>query len=198
MRKKEEIFVICLFLFLNLLKFGESSQSKLDTNLETSITEVERLSLLSSKQFVYDFFNTNVGITTGEGGKTILANAATFPALIGQGLSMVIGLINPCGINLPHIHPRASELWYVIEGEFETGFFSENGGILVMNNVTQGQVTLYPQGVIHFEQNLNCKPAKFIAAFNNQDPGVFNYCNQSFSTSLKCCCCYSWYSLSES
>jgi hypothetical protein len=28
--------------------------------------------------------------------------------------------------------------------------------------------TVFPQGAIHFEINMNCEPAMFIAAFNNE------------------------------
>jgi len=171
--KREILFVVCWFLLLlNLLKLGETTQSVLETNLETAITELNRLSLLQDRQFIFDFENSTVGISSGTGGRTISANAATFPALIGHGVSMTIGDIGPCGINLPHIHPRATEINFVAEGKFQAGFFSENGGKLILNNLTQGQAIVFPQGVIHFEQNLNCRPAKFVAAFNHQDPGV--------------------------
>jgi len=169
-----------LFLLLNLLKFGESVQSQLETNLQTAITEVERLSLLQDKQFIFDFENTTVGVSSSQGGRIILANAMTFPAVIGHGISMAIAELGPCGLNLPHIHPRATEINFIAQGQFEAGFFSENGGKLVLNNLTAGQATIFPQGVIHFIQNLNCQPAKFVSAFNHQDPGVSIVANNFF------------------
>ncbi len=41
-----------------------------------------------------------------------------------------------------------------------------------MVNLTEGSATVFPQGSIHFEFNPSCEPAMFVAAFNNQDPGV--------------------------
>lgn len=32
------------------------------------------------------------------------------PALQGQGISMALVNLDPCTINLPHIHPRATEV----------------------------------------------------------------------------------------
>ncbi|CAM9329551.1 unnamed protein product, partial [Ectocarpus sp. 12 AP-2014] len=32
------------------------------------------------------------------------------PALDGQGISMALVNLDPCAINLPHIHPRATEV----------------------------------------------------------------------------------------
>ena len=38
----------------------------------------------------------------------------------------------------------------------------------------------FPKGAIHFEQNLNCVPATFVAAFNSEDPGVLTISNGLF------------------
>jgi hypothetical protein len=59
-----------------------------------------------------------------------------------------------------------------LQGAFEAGFFMENGNRFIMTNVTQGMAVVFPQGAIHFEQNMNCEPAVFVAGFNNEDPGV--------------------------
>ncbi|CAN0540023.1 unnamed protein product, partial [Laminaria digitata] len=32
------------------------------------------------------------------------------PALEGQGISMTLVNLKPCAINLPHVHPRATEV----------------------------------------------------------------------------------------
>ncbi len=40
-----------------------------------------------------------------------------------------------------------------------------------INNLSDGQVAIFPQGTIHYEQNLGCKPAHFISALNHEDPG---------------------------
>ena len=35
---------------------------------------------------------------------------------------------NPCDINLPHTHPRATETALILEGELLAGIAEENGG----------------------------------------------------------------------
>ena len=85
---------------------------------------------------------------------------------------MTIGFLGPCGINLPHTHPRATEINYSVDGDFIVGFYQENGGEFIMNEIHKNQVAVFPKGAIHFEQNLNCVPATFVAAFNSEDPGV--------------------------
>src|SRR6202034_4501740 len=93
---------------------------------------------------------------------------------------MTVGFIDPCGINLPHTHPRATEILYVVSGTFESGFFQENGAHFVMNTIVPGQATIFPQGSIHFQQNLNCTSALFVAAFNSADPGVQTVANSFY------------------
>jgi len=118
------------------------------------------------------FLNPPSGVSKGQGGETVAATAANFAALIGHDIAMTVGFIEPCGINLPHIHPRATEINFIVEGEFQAGFFSENEGKFVGNTLKPGMVTVFPRGVIHFEINMSCKRGVFVAAFNSQDPGV--------------------------
>jgi hypothetical protein len=87
----------------------------------TAWCAVERGSLLKNDDFVFVFDtpcrNTSeLGVVTGEGGKTVRADHSTFPALIGSGGAVTIGFLKPCGFNSPHVHPRAAELNLVVEG----------------------------------------------------------------------------------
>ena len=68
-------------------------------------------------------------------------------ALIGSSffLTRYKLLIRPCGMNTPHIHPRATEFLYLVSnGQLETGFIEENGAIFVINPLIQGQGTTFP------------------------------------------------------
>ena len=48
----------------------------------------------------------------------------------------------------------------------------ENGARFVPVELAAGSAAVFPQGAIHFEMNPTCEPAMFVAAFNNEDPGV--------------------------
>ena len=62
---------------------------------------------------------------------------------------------------------------YVIEGHMRSAFVEENGGEgAVVNDLYQGDVMFFPQGLIHYQQNIGCEPATFLAALTNEDPGV--------------------------
>ena len=79
------------------------------------------------------------------------SNVDTFPALKGEGIANTLFSLNPCAINTPHVHPRATELFFVLSGKFKTFFTEENGGRTIVNEVSTGQVTFFPQGLIHGE-----------------------------------------------
>ncbi|RUS13109.1 hypothetical protein BC938DRAFT_478127, partial [Jimgerdemannia flammicorona] len=99
----------------------------LDNELVLATTEVDRIALITDPtNFVFDFAHAEVKQEAG--GRIVASNTKNFPALIGHGIAMAVGFIEPCGINLPHIHNRATEILFVVSGEFETGFFIENGG----------------------------------------------------------------------
>jgi hypothetical protein len=133
--------------------------------------------------FVFNFLNPpgGSGETIGKGGHTVGASGANFPALIGTGMAMTVGFLGPCGFNTPHTHPRATEFNIIVAGSaLRTGIIHENGGRFIENDVPLGSAAIFQQGVIHFEQNLGCDPAVFVAGFNNEDPGVDQIANRFF------------------
>ncbi len=67
---------------------------------------------------------------------------------------MTVGYISGCEINLSHTHSHGTEINIIVSGEFETGLFQENGAWFIMQTVSAGQAIIFPQGAIHFEENL--------------------------------------------
>jgi oxalate decarboxylase/phosphoglucose isomerase-like protein (cupin superfamily) len=119
--------------------------------------------------------------SNGLGGTIRALSVSTLPSLEGQGIAYTLFEIEPCGINLPHVHPRATEMIYVDQGEnLRTAFVEENGGRLITNDITRGQVTFFPQGLVHYQQNLGCSPVVFLSALNSEDPGVLSVASQTF------------------
>jgi len=142
--------------------------------LQLASTAQERIGLIpNNRDFVYDFLNPPEGATTtGQGGRTVLADREVFPALIGTGVSMTVGFIGPCGFNTPHTHPRSSEYNLIVQGRLGTEFMTENGARNIINTLETFQSTVFPQGAIHTEFNPDCTPAVFAAGFASEDPGV--------------------------
>ena len=164
-----------LFNYL-LLLFAFINKVKLDTAMQ-------RRQKFAASDFKFNLLGKpNI---VGAGGNSKTAFVSDFPALEGNGISSVLFHIEPCGINLHNFHPRATELLYVIQGKLQTGFLEENGGRFISNNLNQGETTIFPQGLIHYVQNMGCKNATFISAFNNEDPGVLTVLNRLFDIPLE-------------
>ncbi|KAJ7117738.1 RmlC-like cupin domain-containing protein [Mycena epipterygia] len=142
-------------------------------------TAVDRVNTLSpDSQFVFDFFNPPAGVVTGAGGHTVTATSGTFAAVVDNGVAM--SFLGPCAMNTPHTHPRATEINFSVNGTLRTGILTENGARFIVNDLNPGMMTVFPQGAIHFEMNTGCEPAMFVAAFNNEDPGVLSLAQRFF------------------
>ncbi|KAL8950206.1 MAG: hypothetical protein Q9222_003753 [Ikaeria aurantiellina] len=150
--------------------------------LQLAPSQEDRFDILTSQGpadtwLKYDFnpaANPNPGGGKGLGGQGDLANRKTFPALINLGVAMSAGFMNPCGMNKPHVHPRASEFLTLANGKsLKTGFILENGLTQQFSTTLElYQGAIFPQGSIHYEFNDNCESAVFLAAFSNEDPGL--------------------------
>jgi hypothetical protein len=55
----------------NIRNKRQSSAS--DVALQEAVVELQRQSQLTDSQFVFDFLNSNVGISSGTGGRTVAA-----------------------------------------------------------------------------------------------------------------------------
>ncbi|KAJ7433591.1 spherulin-1B precursor [Mycena galericulata] len=120
---------------------------------------------------VFDF-NNQAPAAGAKGGSILLAIVDSFPILEGLGVAGGVSFIQPCGLNIPHTHPRSSEFFVVTEGILDTGFVQENGfSTQVKTQLGTYQATVFPMGSIHFQQNPTCSPAIFVAGFGNEDPG---------------------------
>ncbi|KAL2209796.1 spherulin 1a precursor [Sarocladium strictum] len=169
--------------------------------LENAETYAERQNALipsppDGTNFTFTFINNTVHKNTG--GTIALGTAANFPALIGTEVAQAIGWVNPCGLNVPHSHPRANEWLTVVRGKLVGVLVLEandgsNGDVVgkpdtvskpePMVNVTMNPFTgmLFPKGQTHFQFNPTCEPAVFTAAFDSSDPGRLQVARNFFS-----------------
>jgi hypothetical protein len=180
-----------------------TAAAALAKNLDADLTQVDVLQELLSvnhanvvpltdpqqvhDQLTFDFKAAPVG---GDGGRILVANEKNFPFLVSSksdgsnGISGAVAFIEPCGMNSPHTHPRATEFLTVIEGELQVGFLMENGlfaaaakdinALAFPFNTTlqQFEATIFPQGSIHFQFNPTCERSIFVASLNSADPGT--------------------------
>lgn len=115
------------------------------------------------------------GNFTGKLGSAVnLATAINFGGLNTQGLSVARIDYNPRGINPPHVHPRATEVLYLVEGSLLVGFVTTaTANTFFYQTIYAGDLFVFPRGLIHFQFNPDkSKPALAIAALNSQNPGA--------------------------
>ena len=96
-------------------------------------------------EFVFDLLNSEP--ISGPGGSIRPMSVDEVPSLAGEGVAYTLFTIEPCGINLPHLHPRATEFIYLIRGDMvRTAFVGENGEGAAVNDLSAGMATFFPQG----------------------------------------------------
>ena len=114
----------------------------------------------------------------GNGGSQHPANVGFFPGISTLGVSGVILRFNPCGVNTPHVHPRATQTQYLVKGKLLVGFV-DTAGNYYANIANAGDVFVFPRGLIHFEQNIGDEEAVGLALFNAELPGA-SFMNEAY------------------
>ncbi|PWA75104.1 germin, RmlC-like cupin domain protein [Artemisia annua] len=97
-------------------------------------------------------------------------SASVFPALNTLGMSLVRADFEVGGINVPHYHPRATEVAYVLEGKVYSGFVDTSNKVYA-KVIEKGEVMVFPRGVLHFQMNVGDSRATIIGSFDSQNPG---------------------------
>lgn len=122
-----------------------------------------------------DFFFAGLAepgvINTSMGAVVTAASVLKLPGLNALGISMARIDYAGGGLNPPHLHPRASELAYVLEGELEMGFITTKD-VLISKVIKKGEMFVFPKGLVHYQKNNRKDPASLLVAFNSQFPGT--------------------------
>ncbi|KAJ8901242.1 hypothetical protein NDN08_007091 [Rhodosorus marinus] len=148
---------------------------------ETTLAERNRR-FGSASDFVFNLKGVSADFTRA-GARIQGGDVSKFPALDNLGVSNTLFTIKPCGMNLPHYHPRATELIYVIKGQDLTVAFAEenSGRSAVVNVVGEGDNAVFPQGLLHYQINLNCEhEVQFLSSLSSHDPGVVTVPDRMF------------------
>lgn len=124
---------------------------ELTRNLRSSITRVEFVNQLSDSDMVYDF--SKVIPDPYNPGSVLNANAATFPLMIGTGMTIAQLNLGPCAMLAPHLHPRGHNVVVAVSGSTRTYMRPENGAKDVWTTLTPGKMTMFWGGSIHWMTN---------------------------------------------
>ncbi|XP_058737437.1 germin-like protein subfamily 3 member 2 [Vicia villosa] len=111
-------------------------------------------------------------------------NSNVFPGLNTLGVSFVRADFDIGGVNVPHFHPRATEVAIVLEGKIYSGFVDTKNKIFA-KVLEKGEVMVFPRGLVHFQMNVGDVPATIFGSFDSQNPGLMRIPNVVFGSEIK-------------
>ncbi|KAK1439355.1 hypothetical protein QVD17_05171 [Tagetes erecta] len=125
--------------------------------------------LLSQRGSTDEFLRSSVTIVT----------AAEFPGLNTLGLATARTDLEVDGLVMPHTHPRATEMMFVAKGVVIAGFIDTKSQ-LFQSVLREGDVFVFPKGLLHYCLNSGFEEALIYSVFNGQNPGVVDVSNAMF------------------
>uniref|UniRef100_A0ACD5TXZ6 Uncharacterized protein n=1 Tax=Avena sativa TaxID=4498 RepID=A0ACD5TXZ6_AVESA len=112
------------------------------------------------------------------------ATAAEFPALLGQSVSYAALVFGTGTLNPPHIHPRASELLFVVEGPLLVGLVDKVAGKVYTQTLQAGDMFVSPKGMVHFQYNAGTQMARGFSTFGGARPGTISLPGAIFESGI--------------
>ncbi|KAI3915760.1 hypothetical protein MKW92_033189 [Papaver armeniacum] len=138
-------------------------------------------SQVTPSDFVFSGLAEEATTDNPEGLGVRFGNVNFFPALNTLGISVSRIDLAPGGIVPAHIHPRASEINYVMKGEVHVGFISTKN-VLYSGVLKAGMMAVVPRGLVHYAKNVGGEKAVLLAILNSQLPGTVSIPSNIFGT----------------
>ncbi|KAK5829986.1 auxin-binding protein ABP19a-like [Gossypium arboreum] len=100
------------------------------------------------------------------------AFSAQFPGVNGLGISIARLDLAVGGVIPMHTHPGASELILVMHGTLLAGFMSSDSKSVYSKTLNEGDIMVFPRGLLHFQINTGKTQSVAFVSFNSADPGI--------------------------
>lgn len=112
-------------------------------------------------------------LTDVAGGVVRFAKKIDFPSLDGLAIASII--LKPGGIRIPHWHPDANEMDYVISGKAAIALYGPEDpahpeGVIEHFELEPGDISFLPQGWFHSITNVGEEDLHILIIFNNASP----------------------------
>lgn len=85
---------------------------------------------------------------------------------------------------MPHYHPRATEVAFVLEGRVYSGFVDSQNRVFA-KVIEKGEVMVFPRGMLHFQMNVGDAKATILGSFNSQNPGLVRIPSAVFGSDVR-------------
>ncbi|CAI9100711.1 OLC1v1037871C1 [Oldenlandia corymbosa var. corymbosa] len=100
------------------------------------------------------------------------AFAPVFAGVNGLGISFARVDIEVRGVVPFHTHPGASEIILVTQGIIKVGFVASSDNRVYIQTLRNGDIFVFPQGLLHFQINIGKIPAVVYASFGSDNPRI--------------------------
>ncbi|KAL3838189.1 hypothetical protein ACJIZ3_022780 [Penstemon smallii] len=141
-------------------------------------------SLATVEDFVFSGIKSSKNLNKTNRFSSIPVTSTVFPGLNTLGMSFVRADFEAGGINVPHYHPRATEIAYVLEGKIYSGFVDSSNRVYA-KVIEKGEVMVFPKGLMHFQMNVGDSIATILGSFNSQNPGLVKIPSAVFGSGIK-------------
>ncbi|XP_043720165.1 germin-like protein subfamily 3 member 2 [Telopea speciosissima] len=149
----------------------------------SSLQRCKNASEATADDFIFSGIKS-AGDFKESGFSTLSINPTAFPGLNTLGMSFVRADLDVGGINVPHFHPRATEVALVLEGKVYSGFV-DSANRIYAKVIEKGEVIVFPKGLLHFQMNVGDSPATIYGSFNSQNPGLQRIPAAVFGSGIK-------------
>ncbi|PIN25697.1 hypothetical protein CDL12_01576 [Handroanthus impetiginosus] len=180
------VLLLLPFLLCPLLTFSSDPDPLQDFCIPTPKSNPEPCKnprLVTPDDFIFSGIKSPAINFSDIGFFSIPVNPTTFPGLNTLGMSFVRADLRPGGINPPHFHPRATETVYVLQGKVYSGFVDSTNRVFA-EVIEQGDVMIFPRGLVHFQMNVGKSDATIFGCFDSQNPGMQKIPNVMFGSGI--------------
>ncbi|KAL9994481.1 putative germin, rmlC-like cupin domain superfamily, rmlC-like jelly roll [Helianthus debilis subsp. tardiflorus] len=173
---------ITTFLFIAFVSFTVAFAS--DPDILTDYVLPPNTNATDASYFTYTGVRSIVNTTYPSKFTVIKASLKEFPGLLGQSVSYAILQFPVGSLNPLHIHPRATELLFVIAGSLQVGFV-DTTNTLFSQKLETGDMFVFPKGLVHYQYNANgTEPALAVSAFGSASAGTQSIANSVFNSTI--------------
>ncbi|GMN64440.1 hypothetical protein TIFTF001_033508 [Ficus carica] len=139
--------------------------------------------LVQADDFFYRGLDIPGNTSNPVGSRVTLIDVERISGLNTLGISLARVDYVPGGLNPLHTHPRATEIMTLIQGTLQVGFVTSNPeNRLITKVLHEGDVFVFPRGLIHFQWNIGHGNALAISSLSSQNPGINTVANVVFGS----------------
>lgn len=171
------IMIFVIFVHAEILLLASSDPDQLQdfciphnkSSPSSSSLPCKNSTLVDVEDFIFSGIKNPGKFKNGFAGVSVTSDV--FPGLNTLGMSFVRADFDVGAINAPHYHPRATETAFLLKGKMYSGFVDSQNRVFA-KVIQEGEVMVFPKGLVHFQMNVGDGKATIFGSFNSQNPGV--------------------------